>query len=174
MRMRAGQLCFWGQYYLWSSILVNYNPPLVLRSADNAIKADTVLYNNGNTKSCILMVESLLPESSPPSPCHLVHIYPPKTQGLGEQHLSVRFFNSVLSRYLLVVETKPPLYQGRATAVVQPREKWDWGWWTNFGPGFGLRRSPVRRCPQELHIPALLPVFHLCYFVIFFLPFQYM
>lgn len=63
----------------------------MLHSPDNAIKADTVSYNNGTTKSCILMEESLLPQSSQPSTCCLVHIHTPKIQGLGEHQLSVRF-----------------------------------------------------------------------------------
>lgn len=173
MRMRAGQLCFWRQNYLWSSILISYNPPLVLHSTDNAIKANTVSCNNGTTKSCILMVESLLPESSQPSTHHWVRIYTPEIQGFGEQQLSVRF-HLCAKQVPFSGRNWTPILSGRASAVVQPSKKWDWGWQINFGPGFGLRRSPVRRCPQELHLPALLPVFHFCYFVIFFLAFQYM
>ena len=83
-------------------------------------------------------------------------------------------FISVLISYLLVAETESPLLSVMYHCSVQHREKWDCRWHTNFGPGFGLRKSAIRRFPQELHLPALLSVFHLCYFVISFIIFQYM
>lgn len=56
-----------------------------------------------------------------------MYIYTPKIQGNISSLLG---FISVLSRYLSVAETEPPLYQGSATPVVEPRGKWDWGWQT--------------------------------------------
>lgn len=103
-----------------------------------------------------------------------MHIYILKIRGLWEQQPSDRFHLCVNQLSFSSRNWTSTFIRVMYHCSVQHRKKWDCKWHTNFGPGFGLRKSPIRRCPQVLHLPALLPVFHLRYFLISFIIFQYM